>query len=102
MLPEKKQSMCRATMGKLTFENIKKQLKAIHECTGMNVATGTSNTSSVTVKKEPVFEAECSERESFIHDPTGLEEVDVGLEDHFEERLEEVIEVLVQLAERNQ
>ena len=52
-------------MGKLTFENIKKQLKVIHDCTGMDVASGTNNTSSVIVKKEPVFEAECSEYESF-------------------------------------
>ena len=51
--------------GKLSFWNIKKQLKVIHDCTGTDVATGTSNTSSVTVKKESVFEAECSEYESF-------------------------------------
>ena len=38
----------------------------------------------------------------FARDPTGLEEVGVDLEDHFEERSEEVIEVLVQLVERNQ
>ena len=64
-ISEEKQSMCRATMGKLTFENIKKQLKVIHDCTGMDVTSRTNNTSSVTVKKEPVFEAECSEYESF-------------------------------------
>ena len=52
-------------MGKVTFGNIKKQLKVIHDCTGMDVATGTSNTSSVMAKKEPVLEAECSEYESF-------------------------------------
>ena len=51
--------------GKLTFGNIKKQLKVIHDCTGMAVATETSNTSSVMVKKEPMLEAECSEYESF-------------------------------------
>ena len=43
-ISEEKQSMCRATMEKLTFGNIKKQLKIIHDCTGMDVATGTSNT----------------------------------------------------------
>ena len=64
-ISKEKQSMCRATMGKLTFGNIKKQSKVIHDCTGMDVATGTSNTSSVMVKKEPVFKAECSEYESF-------------------------------------
>ena len=57
----------------------------IHDCTGMDVTSGTNNTSSVIVKKEPVFEAECSEYESFMHDPKGLEEVDVDLEDLFEE-----------------
>ena len=60
-ISEEKQSMCRANMGKLTFGNIKKQLKVIHDCTGTDVATRTSNTSSVMVKKEPVLEAERSE-----------------------------------------
>ena len=64
-ISEEKQSMCRTTTGKLTFGNIKKQLKVIHDCTGMDVATRTSNTSSVMVKKEHVLEAECSEYKSF-------------------------------------
>ena len=64
-ISEEKQSMCSATMGKLTFGNIKKQLKVIHDCTVMDVASGTNNNSSVTVKKGPVFEAQCSEYESF-------------------------------------
>ena len=71
-ISEEKQSMCGAPMGKLTFGNIKKQLKVIHDCIGMDVISGTNNTSSVIVKKEPVFEAECSDYEVFIHDPTGL------------------------------
>ena len=37
-----------------------------------------------------------------MHDPTGLEEVGVDLEDHFEESSEEIIEVLVQLVKMNQ
>ena len=64
-ISEEKQSMCRATMGKLTFENIKKQMKVIHDCTGIDVARGTNDTSSVIVKKELVFEAERSEYGSF-------------------------------------
>ena len=49
-ISEEKQSMRRATVGKLTFGNIKKQFKIIHDCPGMDVAIGTSNTSSVIVK----------------------------------------------------
>ena len=50
--------------GKTDIGNMKKQLKVIHDCTGMDVATRTSNISSAMVKKEPVFKAECSEYKS--------------------------------------
>ena len=50
--------MCRATMGTLSFENIKKQLKVIHDATGMNSKSVKSETSEVVVKEEPVFETE--------------------------------------------
>ena len=83
-------------MSKRTFENIKKQLKVIHDCIGMDVASGTNNTSSVIVKKEPAFEV--VSMKVLIHDPTGLEEVGTDLE----ESSGEIIEVLVQLVERNQ
>ena len=62
-ISEEKQSMCRATMGKLTFENIKRQLKVIHDATGTD--TQTSIQSDVVVKEEPVFEAEHSYSENF-------------------------------------
>ena len=62
-ISEEKQSMCRATMGKLTFENIKKQLKVIHDLTGTEIETGTH--SNVTVKEEQVFEAEYGYHDNF-------------------------------------
>ena len=57
-ISEEKQQMCRATMGTLSFENIKKQLKVIHDATGMNSKSVKSETSEVVVKEEPVFETE--------------------------------------------
>ena len=57
-ISEEKQQMCRATMGKLSFENIKKQLKVIHDATGMESKSVKSETSEVVVKEEPVFETE--------------------------------------------
>ena len=62
-ISEEKQSMCRATMGKLTFENIKKQLKVIHDSTGTEIETGAH--SNVTVKEEQVFEAEYGYHDNF-------------------------------------
>ena len=54
-ISEEKQQMCRATMGTLSLENITKQLKVIHDATGIDK---TSATSEVVVKEEPVFETE--------------------------------------------
>ena len=51
-ISEEKQQMCRATMGKLSLENITKQLKVIHDATGIEKTT---TTSEVVVKEEPVF-----------------------------------------------
>ena len=62
-ISDEKQTMCRATMGKLTFDNIKKQLKVIHDVTGTD--TKTSKLSEVVVKEEPVFETEFSVSENF-------------------------------------
>ncbi len=63
-ISEEKQSMCRATMGKLTFENIKRQLKVIHDATGTDTHTSAHN--NVVVKEEPVFEAECDCSNNFF------------------------------------
>ncbi len=65
-ISEEKQSMCRATMGKLTFDNIKRQLKVIHDSTGTDEQSGTLNSGNVTVKEEPVFEAEYSYTDNFF------------------------------------
>ena len=55
-ISDEKQQMCRATMGTLLFENIKKQLKVIHDATGTN--SKCTNKEEIVVKEEPVFEAE--------------------------------------------
>ena len=55
-ISDEKQQMCRATMGTLSFENIKKQLKVIHDATGTN--SKCTNKEEIVVKEEPVFEAE--------------------------------------------
>ena len=52
---EEKQTMCRATMGKMTYDNVRKQLKAIHDVTGKD---GSEKPGIIKVKEEPVFEAE--------------------------------------------
>ena len=54
-ITEEKQQMCRATMGTLSLDNIIKQLKVIHDATGIDK---TRATSEVVVKEEPVFETE--------------------------------------------
>ena len=68
-ISEEKQSMCRATVGKLTFGNIKKQSKVIHDCTGMAVANRTSNTSSVMVGRKLCLKQNVVSTKVFIHDP---------------------------------
>ena len=52
---EEKQTMCRATMGKMTYDNVRKQLKAIHDVTGKD---NSEKPGIIKVKEEPVFEAE--------------------------------------------
>ena len=62
-ISEEKQSMCRATMVKLTFANIKRQLKVIHDSTGIGTQNDGQN---VTVKEEHVFETEYSDSDNFF------------------------------------
>ena len=54
-ISDEKQQMCRATMGTLSFDNIKRQLKVIHDATGID---SKSTNSEIIVKEEPVFETE--------------------------------------------
>ena len=65
-ISKEKQTMCRATMGTLTFENIKKQLKVIHDVTGHTLySCNSNNDTSVKVKEESNLENESDENDVF-------------------------------------
>ena len=64
-LLEERETMSRTSIGKMTLENTKKQLKVIHNCTGKIQVGKANSTSSLSVKIKPVFKADYEEYESF-------------------------------------